>query len=44
MNKIVRQVGEGDDTRNVVRWYGYSAKKDTVEPAEHKPRHFPDRY
>ena len=44
VDKIVRHVDDEGDTKYVVRWYGYGADEDTVEPAEHLPRHFIDRY
>lgn len=36
--RIVSHIGEGNNFRYVVRWYGYRSTNGTVEPAHHKPQ------
>lgn len=44
VGRIVAHASTGDNIRNVVRWYGYTASNDTVEPPKLTPHHFIARY
>lgn len=35
VDKIVKPIGLGSDKKDVIRWYGYNAKGNTVKPSEH---------
>lgn len=44
VERIVRHVGSGNNTRYVVLWYRYGPEADTGEPQEHITPHFILRY
>lgn len=44
VQKIVRHIGTGQETKDVVRWYGYSSSQDTVGLPDHLLTHFITRY
>lgn len=38
VDEIVQLIGTGPETKYVLRWYGYSPPKETVEAPEHIPQ------
>lgn len=40
VDKIIHHIRKGPNIEYVVRWYEYGPTEDTVEPANHIPRHF----
>lgn len=44
VERIFRHIGEGDNLRYVVRWYGYGPDVDTVESVHHIQQHFTTSY